>query len=166
MFEFLVNLIKSSFGNVESQVFLGSHYINKSNPSSAMKWLKRAAEKGEPRAYTGLGYCNDLDGNIEEALRYYQLAIASGEAEAPYLLGLLYFIGEDVPKDSNKAFECYSLSAKRGFPNAIHMLAWCYEQGVGTDEDIEMATRLYKQAASLGVPEAKEALQLNGTTVE
>jgi len=154
-----IYLAMAYLGSTRAQSKLGQYYLDKSDRNTALKWLNCAAEKMDAASIVALGYCHYLDDDIENALRYYKQAELLENAEASYYMGVLYFSGEGVPENHEKAFSYYQLSAARGFPEAMHMLAWCCERGVGTEKDIPRAMELWNKASAHGVKEAKEALQ-------
>ena len=68
--------------------------------------------------------------NYEDAARWYQKAADGGYAQAQYSLGGLYFKGEGVEKDYNKAIELYRMAAENGNEDAKNALKNLGVEGV------------------------------------
>ena len=57
--------------------------------------------------------------DYQEAIRWYQLAVEQGDADAQYNLGLIYGQGEGVPKDYVLAHMWLNLAAGKGMKEAV-----------------------------------------------
>ena len=75
-----------------------------------------------------------------------------------YNLSLDYLLGENVPKDSSKAFEFNIEAAQLGYADAILAMGWFYLNGEGVARDIESATKWYRKSARLHEPKAMFSL--------
>ena len=82
-----------------------------------------------------------------------------GDADALFTLGTLYFDGDIVEEDDERAVELFRLAAEQDDENAMEMLGYCYENGYGVAEDLEQAIHWYQQAAERGDEEAKASLE-------
>jgi TPR repeat protein len=71
-----------------------------------------------------------------EAVRYYGLAAAQGNADAQNNLGYCYQHGEGVAHDMVEAVRYYGLAAAQGNADAQYNLASCYERGEGVAHDV------------------------------
>ncbi len=67
--------------------------------------------------------------NIQEAIKYYELAMAQQELRAGYNLGLIYLEGNGVPADYEKAVTLLRDAAFKGNDHAQYVLASIYEHG-------------------------------------
>jgi len=54
----------------------------------------------------------------EEALKWYRLAAAQGNADALYMLGVCYQHGQGVPRDLDEALRLYKRAAAQGSAEA------------------------------------------------
>ena len=72
---------------------------------------------------------------------------------ARYEMGCIYYYGEVVEQDYQKAVYWLNLSDNE---NAIKLLADCYYYGQGVEPDLETALKYYREAAVLCHPEAQE----------
>ncbi len=56
--------------------------------------------------------------DFEEAMRWFKLAAAQGNAEAQQRLGAMYAAGQGVEKDFEQAAHWYELAEKNGYVEA------------------------------------------------
>src|SRR5271166_4599743 len=77
-------------------------------------------------------------------------AAAAGSAEAMYMLGELYYEGEGLPQDSQKAAEWYEKAAAGGSVAAMNDLGVMYQEGHGLAQDYQRARDWYERAAAAG----------------
>jgi uncharacterized protein len=109
-------------------------------------WLELAAEKGfEPakkaivRTNVELGKCymrdDDAIQDYEKAREYFLEPANQGDAEAQYLLGLIYHDGLGVTRDPKKGVNLLALSAKQGNQFALNAINKLFPPIDLTDED-------------------------------
>ena len=60
----------------------------------------------------GLGAAQS--GDFATALREWRHLAEQGDADAQYYLGLMYMVGQGVPRDYKTGFKWYTLSAEQG----------------------------------------------------
>lgn len=72
-----------------------------------------------------------------------------------YELGLVYYEGDSVPQDYEKAFSLFKKSADREYVEAQFNLGVMYENGVGVNQDYKKAMQSYLSAAKNGDSEAR-----------
>ena len=70
-----------------------------------------------------------------------------GDAYAQYTLGLIYFKGEEVPKDYKEAVKWYTRSAEQGYAPAQLNLGVMYHMGEGVLQDDKQAVKWYRKLA-------------------
>jgi TPR repeat protein len=118
---------------------------------TAMMWLRKAADRGDPRAQNGIGvfYENALGvtQDFKEAMSWYRKAADQGFAEAQGRLGNLYLLGEGVPKDVGQALIWLRKSADQGYAPSQLVLGLMYFHGEGTPQDYAQALSLLRNAA-------------------
>ena len=82
-----------------------------------------------------------------------------GDAYAQYILGLIYFKGEEVPQDYKEAVKWYRKAAELGHANAQcnlgTMLAWHLP---GEPHDYKEAVKLFRMSAEQGHARAQNCL--------
>lgn len=81
-----------------------------------------------------------------------------GDAEAQYILGVIYQYGSGVVQNSMKAFLWYEKAASQGYRDAQVALAWMYDTGNGAPQDYYKAAQWYKKSALQGDPESQNRL--------
>jgi uncharacterized protein len=75
----------------------------------------------------------------------------SGDAHAQHGLGMLYELGQGVPKvDAKAAAEWYQKAAAQNYAPAINNLARLYADGRGVTQDLPKAIELWSRAAEAG----------------
>ncbi len=80
---------------------------------------------------------------------------ATGEADAQYSLGELYWLGQILKQDATMAAKWFRLSAEQGNSSAQYMLGWLYVDGNGVDRDVDKALGWYALAAEQGHVDAQ-----------
>ncbi|MBW2723794.1 MAG: sel1 repeat family protein [Deltaproteobacteria bacterium] len=121
------------------------------------------ANAGQATGYYRLGRLYELGREVEqdlyEAARQYQLAAELGHAESQFALGLVLTGAlPDSPRSARKSFNWFNKAAQQGHPMAAYFLAMSYETGVGTVPDGEQAFAWYRRAAMNGSSQAMNAV--------
>ncbi len=123
--------------------------------------LKTLAEQGDVKSQLTLGgmYFDGLEvsRDIQQAIKYYELAANQGIAEAYYNLG---FISEDYGslfghESYQEAIKYYKLAIDKGDSNAHYRLGSMYDKGIGISQDYQEAIKHYKIAAEQGNADAQ-----------
>ena len=137
----------------------GTHGCEVDHQTSFM-WFKRSVDAGNPTAYCFVGLCyqdgEGVEKNIQEAIKYYNLAAENGDTDAMEKLGGIYFAGEGVPKDEEKSATWYKKAADSGSGFACSMLATFYRGGIGVARNLARADQYDKKAKELGYEEEGE----------
>ena len=81
-----------------------------------------------------------------EALKYFQKAADQGYPEAQVGLASLYYEGNGVKQDYEKALQWYKKAAAKGHPEAQFYLGLMYHNGEGTDKNDDIAKKYLKKA--------------------
>ena len=85
-------------------------------------------------------------------------ATEKGDPEAQYTLGRMYFDGDGVAKDVDKARDLFQASAEQEDPGGQTGIGFLYSAGQGVELDDEEAVRWYRLAADQGFPAAQANL--------
>lgn len=113
-----------------------------------------AAQNGDPRAQTGLGFLYEkglgVEQDYEQAARWYRMAAGKGVSFAQAALGDLYANGLGVPPYRSEAVALWTRAAAAGEQRARVNLAISYRFGLGTARDLYRAECLLKLAAEQG----------------
>lgn len=98
------------------------------------------------------------DAKLQVAIKALHQAVARGNAEAQFRLGMLYANGEGVELDHVKAAQLMLDAAKQGHANAQTTLGWLYANGYGVEQDDQRARTWYQRAAEQGDIKAQYTL--------
>ena len=131
----------------------------------AEEWLLKAAETGDAFLcavigdfYNGVGGSAMLD--TEKAIEWYTKSIET-DNPSPYgtfQLGQLYYFGNGVNKDYEKAFELFSRAAELYeassnndvmYPEVLKLIGEMYQAGQGVEKNPEKAQEYYDRAEEL-----------------
>jgi TPR repeat protein len=84
-----------------------------------------------------------------------------GDSEAQFRLALVYFLGEEVPRDDAQAVEWFRKAAEQGNPDAQFGLGLLYRDGErGVPRDDAQAVEWFRKAAEQGYADAQFGLGL------
>lgn len=108
----------------------------------------QAGESGFPPSENGL------------SARQLTVQAESGDADARFALGTLYYYGKGVLRDYQKAAYWYRKAADQGNALAQNALAIMYMKGDGVSRDDRKAFDLFREAARKRIPEAQDNLAL------
>jgi len=137
-------------GNLRAQWVVGQAYLDgvdvERDLREARRWLRPAADRGEPRAQTSLGLIYSLQGNPSAAEDWYRRAADQGIAMAQHNLANLY----QVWRDYDRAMRWYRRAADQGFMPAQVGIGFLYESGWGIQQNFRQAWRWYDLAAQRG----------------
>ena len=93
------------------------------------------AEIGDADAQYDQGNKYSEDGNYAEAYKWFRRAAEQEHADAQYELGIMYLLGEYVPKDSAEAVKWFRLAAEQGDAQAKFQLGVMYDMGLGVPQN-------------------------------
>ena len=136
---------QATSGDVRAQHMAGELLRNAKKPiqnySAAIKWYRKAAERGYSRSQFELGrmYAEGLGvrKNYARAADWFRLAAnLSRHTGAQLALGDLYFHGRGVPSSYGVAIEWYSKAANQGDVAAQFILGQINKEGWGTDKNL------------------------------
>ena len=128
--------------------------------------LEHADQEGNIEATYLLGYLYQfgaeglLEPDMSKAVTYLERAAEAGHPRAKSAMGILYFDGEYVPEDLEKAAEIFkelwNSSDTDTATWACYALAQMYHNGWGIDEDQQWAKILLSHASELGMEQARD----------
>ena len=114
----------------------------------AEEWFMHSAAAGDIRTQYALGELYQEQGQISKAVLWYEHACESGSQYAQYRLGKLYFLGDDIPKNIDKAIKLLTASAEQGNQYAQYVLGKLYLRGKEVGQEREMAEYWLTQSAA------------------
>jgi TPR repeat protein len=103
----------------------------------------------------GEGGAAYLRGGYPTALREFRPLAEQGDADAQFLLGVMYDEGWGVAQDYAAAVRWYRKSAVQGDASAQYNLGLMYNNGQGVPQDYAAAVRWYRKAAAQGYADAQ-----------
>ena len=84
----------------------------------------------------------------------------TGNADAQFMLGVMYAEGDGATQDYAKAVKLYRLAANAGHAETQNNLRLMYQYGNGVAQDDAEAVKLYRLAANAGHAETQNNLRL------
>jgi len=122
--------------------------------------LREAAAGGDAMALYVVGdrladAARGGDGDLSEALKWYERAAELGFAPAQYRTGNYYEKGFGAERDFSTAKTWYQLAAEQGNASAMHNLAVLFASGADGPPDFDSAARWFLRAAELGVRDSQ-----------
>jgi TPR repeat protein len=133
-----------------SQIFAGLA-VGKYPPEVAFHIALMGAEGGNADAQFLIGALyqegKGTEVNLEQAVVWYQRAVAQDNPYAMNNLAILYANGLGVKKDMQKALSLYGRAAEAGDGSAMYNLGFHYLQGKNIKRDYQKALFWYQKAA-------------------
>ena len=132
------NLKKAESGDVVSMVKVGETYLSsdyglKQDYREALRWFKKAADKGNAEAMAALGGLysrgDGVEKNQEEAFKWSLKAAQKGDLDAQYFVGLCYYDGQGIEEDLTKAVQWLGKAMDRGHDEAKDKLVEMHLKG-------------------------------------
>lgn len=99
-----------------------------------------------------------VSGNYQVALTEFTTLAQNGNAEAQYILGIMYVEGKAVQQDYKVAMSWYRKAADQGHAGAQTSLGAMSARGLGVPMDYQTAMSWYLKAAEQGDPMAQNNL--------
>ena len=153
---------KADADDAKSQYILGNKYYKDGNYAEAVKWYRRAADRGHVYAIHNLGnaYYNGrgVEQNYNEAFKLYRIAADKGYAQAQYFLGNERCNGKKAfHRDYVEAFKWYMKAAEQGHAKAQCNLGNMYQNGLGVEKNYVEAAKWYRKAINNNDDKARES---------
>ena len=104
-------------------------------------------------------YVDDDEIEIERGIKYYKMAAKRGNTEALNFLGDIYFDGDVVEQNSDKAIKYYTVAAESGDAEAMSKLGYIYLWDE-SQENADLGLQYLRKAESLNDNKAIEFLGL------
>ncbi len=84
------------------------------------------------------------------AISLLQNCAEKNDAQAQYILGLIYKIGIGIPSNEKEAFNYIQLAAAQDYPEAVCELGVLYKDGIGCTLNFDTAITYFSKAEALG----------------
>lgn len=126
---------------------------------TALELYNRALEFGDRSIYFKVGKVYEDEGLINQAISIYNQGHEEGNLKCTQRLGIMYYNGEGVEKDLERAMEYMEIAAAKKEPHAMYVLAVAYYRlNKFGDKTSDIAKELLKEAYELGSPYAADYL--------
>jgi TPR repeat protein len=93
-------------------------------------------------------------GDFKEALKLLKPLAEDGHPIAAHRLGVMYVLGQGVPKDSAEAIKLFTKAGEQGQGESQHSLGLRYLWGDGAEKNPETAAAWFTAAANQGIPDS------------
>lgn len=124
------------------------------NRNEAYRWFKAAADQGHQKAKLNL----DLFTMNDEVFDLIILGAEQGLDFAQHQVGNIYYYGNGVPQDYDKAFEWYAKAANQNYLDSKFSIAVMALKGEGFDKDEKVGFEIMENAASQGHADSQAML--------
>jgi TPR repeat protein len=138
---------------------------SRATPFLKMDRLAYFQRKGDTKRFQAEMHCRQgrkaflgLSGkgfpDFSEAVKYYRLGAAAGNANAEFHLGVMAYLGRGMLRDVSFGVKCFRLAANKGHPLARFCYGTCLHHGEGVKQNLTAAVRQMRLAAESGYKEA------------
>ncbi|MBR4824785.1 MAG: sel1 repeat family protein [Spirochaetaceae bacterium] len=136
------------------------------NYAEAAKWYKKSYDLD---AKFRLGNIYHMEQNYVKSLEWYGKTIKLGDDlglfhsvndNAKFMVGIMYYSGEGIEQNYEKAFRLLKDAAEQGVYDAYPIIGDMYYYGEYVEKNFEEATKWYGKAAKLGNEYAVDALKM------
>ncbi len=114
---FRLNRIAAEDGMHDAVLAMGWYYLNgvgvEADEDEAIRWHRRSARQGEPRAMFSLGYIAYFRKDYSEALQWFERALAKNHHRSSFWIGKIYWRGQGVDRDRRRAQSYFAKAAQR-----------------------------------------------------
>ncbi|WP_305133800.1 tetratricopeptide repeat protein, partial [uncultured Clostridium sp.] len=141
-----------------AEMYLKGLYVKK-DIYTAIELYTKAIEFGDKSVYFKLGKVYEDEGLINQSILIYKQGHEEGDLKCTQRLGIIYYNGEGVEKDLEKAMDYMEIAAAKKEPHAMYVLAVAYYSlNKFGDKTGDVAKALLKEAYELGSPYAADYL--------
>ncbi len=126
----------------------------------ALKWLKRAYDNGEEKAFLVTANLFESTEQFDALKQWYEIIAIKGDKRAAYNLANMYYIGEHTPQDYSEARKWYKIAADKDHTMAQYWYAMATIRVKDdlTPKDYMIAGEYLGKAAEKGYPQAQNAV--------
>lgn len=128
---------------------------DKGEYAKAYEVAAKACSKGDPNGCAWSGYLvqngKETTKDDSKAVYYYTKGSDAGISWAQNALGEMYYRGQGVGINYQKAFELISKACAGNYLTACESIAYLYEKGDGVQQNMNIAYQKYSQTCSAGL---------------
>ena len=114
---FRLNRVAAEDGMHDAVLAMGWFYLNgagvEADEDEAIRWYRRSARQGEPRAMFSLGYIAYFRKDYSEALKWFERALGKNHHRSSFWIGKIYWRGQGVDRDRKRAQSYFAQAAQR-----------------------------------------------------
>lgn len=141
-----------------AEMYLKGLHVKK-DVYTALELYNKAIEFGDRSIYFKVGKVYEDEGLINQAILIYGQGHEEGNLKCTQRLGIIYYNGEGVEKNLEKAMEYMEIAAAKKEPHAMYVLAVAYYRlNKFGDKTSDIVKALLKEAYELGSPYAGDYL--------
>ncbi len=140
------------------------YFLYESNIQKSFKLLRESFEKNPQEVKRGKDSFNISEhliarGDLPRAKWWLKKAAQKGHAPAQYQLAVMYYTGEGMEQNTQRARELLEKAAQQGYAPAQYLLALMYSNGAGMEQRYTArAIEWYEKAAQQGYAPAQYLL--------
>ncbi len=108
-----------------------------------LQWYKKSAEQGNPRGLLDLAAIYDNSKNYKAAFPLFKKAAELNSATGMSMVGLYYYEGRVVKKNSKEGVSWFKKAADLGLGLAQRNLAFAFLDGEGTPKDLSASFKYF-----------------------
>ena len=118
--------------------------------SRRLSYMRQLSQiEGYENIYITLGdtfyYGKGVEPDAQEAIRWYEKAVAAGIPFGNECIGMMYYAGNGVPVDYEKAFLYFTKNGSDVSFCTLYALGEMYRQGLFVEKDLEAARDYYEE---------------------
>ena len=114
---FALNQRAAEQGMHDAILAMGWFYLNgvgvEADEEEAVRWYRRSARQGDPRAMFSLGYIAYVSRDFTEALKWFTRADEKRHDRSKYWIAKMYWRGQGVDQDRRRAKLLFSQAASK-----------------------------------------------------
>jgi uncharacterized protein len=122
------------------------------NVNEAFLWLRKAFHAGNSCAAHNVAITYREIGDLRTAVKWFRKAADAGDGDALIQLGIHYYWGKGIRKNTKEAVRCFRRATKDknisegGRDDAFFLLGVAYSEGEGVRASIPTARKLFQRA--------------------
>ena len=141
-----------------ADMYYSGLYVEK-NIMKALDFYDKSIECGNSKIFFKVGKIYEDEGMMNEAVETYEEGSKDGDLKCIQRLGIMYYNGEGVKRDTEKAIKYIEVAAENKAPHAMYMLAIAYLRVNKFGEDTtKIVKKLLQEAYELKSQFAAEYL--------
>lgn len=141
-----------------ADMYYSGLYVEK-NVTKALELYNKSIEYGNENIFFKVGKIYEDENMIDEAIDIYEMGSKGGDLKCIQRLGIMYYNGDLVKRDTDKAIKYIEIAAENKAPHAMYMLAIAYLRVNKFGEDtLKIVKKLLEEAYELKSQFAAEYL--------